>query len=84
MKSDYEKLTDKLNEVGAECCSVGFTEDANFENRFDVELWDVGGKALILLENEETNECGLYLFVGNNGDLVENDLEFIEKLAKSA
>lgn len=81
MPSNYDLVTKKLGEVGANFLESLNNADDEFEADLHLELWNVHGTGLIVAAYDNGN-CGLYKFVGLDGDPVEKDLEFIEKLAK--
>lgn len=76
-KTDFERVEEKLKEVGAELKGNTMVEDN--ETEFALDFWNVAGRSLIVWSDADGN-CGLYSFVGVPGDPVERDLEFIENL----
>jgi hypothetical protein len=78
-KTDYQKVTEKLREVGADWLGSMTTEDDN--GNVYLDRWMIG-EAYLIVVADQFGECGLYQFVGIHRDPVENDLEFIEKLAR--
>lgn len=81
MASNYDLVVKKLAEVGANFHESLNNADDNFEADLHLELWEVHGRGLIVAAHDD-GRCGLYQFVGLDGDPVEEDLKFIERFAK--
>lgn len=81
METDYEKIAQKLRQLGGMCLEIFDNADAEFEADKTVELWNLHGEAILLM-TYENEDYGLYHFVGDEGDPLEKDLQFLEKLAR--
>ncbi|MBX7170184.1 MAG: hypothetical protein K1X72_04450 [Pyrinomonadaceae bacterium] len=80
MASKYELIYQTLVYVGAELVETITNVTDDLEANMEVNLWNVHGRGLIVVSNDH-DDCGLYQFVGLNGDPVTKDLDFIEKFA---
>lgn len=81
MKTDYQKITDKLNEIGAKLHDFTTNENDETEADMQIDFWNLSGTGLIVLGYLD-GRCGLYTLVGKDGDSVDKDLEYIEDIAK--
>ncbi len=82
MKTDTEKVHDALHGVGGALLDVATMREEGEMADVEVQFWQIGNKGIILCAYEDGN-CGLYHLVGNDGDPVEKDLEFVAELNKS-
>lgn len=82
-RSDYEIVSEHLNAlagIDGELQYKGEVESMEDEDEFiAVELWRIGGKAVILL-HYENNKIGLYQFVGEPDASVSADIEFLNTI----
>ncbi len=81
MQTDYEKVVEKLRAVGALLLDSFLNSTDELEPNCQVDFWNVQGKALIVV-SFDNDDCGLYSFIGISGEPIENDLEFIKRLAQ--
>ena len=80
-QTDYEKVVEKLREVGA--LFIGgtiLTPMLKSETVKAIQQWRINHTSLLVVSSD-SGECGLYKFVGEPGAPVEDDLKFIEGLA---
>lgn len=78
--TDYDLVTAKLSEVGADFLESLNNGTDDFEPDLHLDLWNVHGRGLIVTLYEN-GKCGLYQFVGLDDDPVTKDLDFIERFA---
>lgn len=78
--NNFQKVNRKLNEVGAILINTTTVDDGktDFYSPMIVQFWQVNQRGLIVC-GYENGGCGLYQFVGTNGDDVEKDLKFIDE-----
>lgn len=83
IKTDYEKVSEKLVAVGAGLQQRFENSTEDFEANSQVDFWNLNGKALIVVSHDD-GDCGIYPFRGQDGEPIENDLAFIDLLAKQS
>jgi len=81
--TDCEKLKAALLRLGAEY--MGFADHFILDDSGSVsaEKWLLNDFGFIVCIDNDTEQVGLYAFVGVNGAGVEQDIAFLEKLAAS-
>jgi hypothetical protein len=80
MTNDFEIITEALKENGAILLHELENENGEFEGIQQVDFYNLNGKGLIVCGYDD-GTYGIYKLVGENGDSVEKDLEFIKLLA---
>lgn len=81
-KTNYDKIREKLFAVGATLEQEFDNSTDKFEASAHLEFWKVAGQPLLVVSSAE-GDCGLYPFLGRDGDPVEMDLLFIDRLTSS-
>lgn len=80
--TDYNQLSTLITSLG------GNLEDFTFDllpqpddSACRAEFWSLPkGKSLVVIVNNQTEQVGLYCFVGDDGDDIEKDLAFVRAL----